>query len=264
MFCTNNKKSIHFFSNNVQWASLLNCLLIITAFSKRKRYELPFCCYLILAYFYSVIFNALQEFLKNNVILCFSAFIILLNEPNSFKCQSGITLDQVLQIIVPAGWFLPVTPGTKFITIGGAIASDVHGKNHHVDGCFSRHIVEMDIFLADGSQITCSPSNHTDIFEATCGGMGLTGLISRVVFNLKKIETSYIVQKQIKAANLDEVLRLFDEYSHYTYSVAWIDCLKKGKNFGRSILMLGEHAKLSELSEKQRQNPLALQWIQPN
>ncbi len=179
-------------------------------------------------------------------------------ELGRLECQSGITLDQVLQIIVPAGWFLPVTPGTKFITIGGAIASDVHGKNHHVDGCFSRHIVEMDIFLAHGSQITCSPSNHTDIFEATCGGMGLTGLISRVVFNLKKIETSYIVQKQIKAANLDEVLRLFDEYSHYTYSVAWIDCLKKGKNFGRSILMLGEHAKLSELSEKQRQNPLAL------
>lgn len=174
-----------------------------------------------------------------------------------FECQSGITLDQVLEIIVPAGWFLPVTPGTKFITIGGAIASDVHGKNHHVDGCFSSHVREMDIYLADGSQITCSPTQNTDIFEATCGGMGLTGLISRVVFSLKKIETSYIVQKQIKAANLDEVLELFEQNTHYTYSVAWIDCLKKGKNFGRSILMLGEHAKLSELSEKQKLNPLA-------
>ncbi len=178
-------------------------------------------------------------------------------EQGLFECQSGITLDQVLEIIVPAGWFLPVTPGTKFITIGGAIASDVHGKNHHVDGCFSSHVREMDINLADGSQITCSPTHNTDIFEATCGGMGLTGLISRVVFSLKKIETSYIVQKQIKAANLDEVLELFEQNTHYTYSVAWIDCLKQGKHFGRSILMLGEHAKLNELSEKQKLNPLA-------
>ncbi|RYF84670.1 MAG: FAD-binding oxidoreductase, partial [Chitinophagaceae bacterium] len=160
-------------------------------------------------------------------------------EQGIFECQSGITLDQVLEVIVPAGWFLPVTPGTKFITIGGAIASDVHGKNHHVDGCFSRHVKEMDIYLADGSVATCSPSQNADLFEATCGGMGLTGLISRVVFGLKKIETSYITQKQIKAANLDEVLQLFDQYNHYTYSVAWIDCLKKGKHFGRSILMLG-------------------------
>lgn len=179
-------------------------------------------------------------------------------EQGLFECQSGITLDQVLQIIVPAGWFLPVTPGTKFITLGGAIASDVHGKNHHVDGCFSRHIKEMDIYLADCSQITCSPTINADIFEATCGGMGLTGLVSRVLFSLKKIETSYITQKQIKATNLDEVLELFQQYSHFTYSVAWIDCLKKGTNFGRSILMLGEHATLQELSEKQMLNPLAL------
>lgn len=174
------------------------------------------------------------------------------------ECQSGITLDQVLEVIVPKGWFLPVTPGTKFITIGGAIASDVHGKNHHVDGCFSHHVHEMDVLLANGETIRCTPSLHTDLFEATCGGMGLTGVITRVKFGLKKIETSYIKQKQVKAANLDEVLQLFEQYKDYTYSVAWIDCLQKGKDFGRSILILGEHATVNDLPEEQKKDPLKL------
>ena len=175
-----------------------------------------------------------------------------------FECQSGLMLDQVLEVIVPKGWFLPVTPGTKFITVGGAVGSDVHGKNHHVDGTFSNHIIDMDVMLASGEVIMCSPERYTDLFEATCGGMGLTGLVTRVKFRLKKIETSYIKQKQIKAATLEEIIRLFDEYKHYTYSVAWIDCLKKGKNFGRSILILGEHAKVDELPEKKKKDPLKL------
>jgi FAD/FMN-containing dehydrogenase len=175
-----------------------------------------------------------------------------------FECQSGLTLDKILEVIVPKGWFLPVTPGTKFITVGGAVGSDVHGKNHHVDGSFSNHIVEMEILLANGEKMVCSPQVHADLFEATCGGMGLTGMITRVKFRLKKIETSYIKQKQVKARNLEEIIRLFDEYKHYTYSVAWIDCLKKGKNFGRSILILGEHATVNELPEKCRKEPLRL------
>ena len=175
-----------------------------------------------------------------------------------FECQSGITLDQVLEVIVPKGWFLPVTPGTKFITVGGAVASDVHGKNHHVDGCFSHHVTEMDIVVGSGETVTCAPTVHADLFEATCGGMGLTGVITRVKFTLKKIETAYIKQKQIKAENLEELIRLFEEYKDYTYSVAWVDCLKKGKKLGRSILMLGEHAKLEDLNEKQKKSPLQL------
>src|SRR5690349_1809058 len=152
-------------------------------------------------------------------------------ESGIFECQSGITLDQILEVIVPKGWFLPVTPGTKFITVGGAVASDVHGKNHHVDGSFSAHVLEMSLLLADGKTVKCSPTQNSDLFWATCGGMGLTGVITVVKFDLKKIETSYIKQKQIKAKNLEEVIRLFDEYKHYTYSVAWIDCLKKGNAF---------------------------------
>jgi len=173
-----------------------------------------------------------------------------------FECQSGLTLDKILEVIVPKGWFLPVTPGTKFITAGGAVGSDVHGKNHHVDGSFSNHIIEMEVMLADGSVLTCSPSEYVDLFEATCGGMGLTGMITRIKFNLKKIETSYIKQKQLKARNLEELIQFFEEYKEYTYSMAWIDCLTKGEEFGRGILIIGEHAKLKELSDKQRKDPL--------
>jgi len=175
-----------------------------------------------------------------------------------FECQSGLTLDQILEVIVPKGWFLPVTPGTQFITVGGAVASDVHGKNHHIDGSFSNNIVDMDIALSSGEFVTCSPQEHADLFEATCGGMGLSGVITRVKFRLKKIETSFIRQKQVKAENLEEIIDLFEKYNHYTYSVAWIDCLKKGKNFGRSILILGEHAKIDELNERQKGDPLQL------
>lgn len=178
-------------------------------------------------------------------------------ENGIFECQAGITLDQVLAIIVPRGWFLPVTPGTKFITIGGAVASDVHGKNHHAEGSFSNHVISMDVLTGVGF-MSCSPENNPDLFWATCGGMGLTGVITKVRFRLKKIETAYIRQKQIKAENLDEIIRLFDEYKDYTYSMAWIDCLKKGKNFGRSILIVGEHATKEELSGKQSAAPLLL------
>ena len=107
-----------------------------------------------------------------------------------FECQSGLTLDRILEVIVPKGWFLPVTPGTKFITVGGAVGSDVHGKNHHVDGSFSNHVIEMDVMLGDGSVITCSGTDNNDLFEATCGGMGLTGMITRIKFRLKKIFNS--------------------------------------------------------------------------
>lgn len=190
--------------------------------------------------------------LKYDKILSFDAVNGIL------ECQSGLMLDKILEVVVPKGWFLPVTPGTKFITVGGAIASDVHGKNHHVDGCFSHHVLEMDVLLGNGQTVTCSSTQNSDLFWATCGGMGLTGIITRAKFDLKKIESSYIKQKQIKAKNLEEIIRLFEEYKHYTYSVAWIDCLKKGKHFGRSILMLGEHAKLEDLDEKKKKDPLQL------
>ena len=190
--------------------------------------------------------------LKYDKILSFDRF------EGVFECQAGITLEQVLNIIVPAGWFLPVTPGTKLITIGGAVASDVHGKNHRKDGSFSRYVVDMDVMLASTASVTCSAFLNTDLFEATCGGMGLTGIVTRVKFKLKKIETSFIKQKQIKAANLNELLTLFEQDSDQNYVVAWIDCLQTGKNSGRGILTVGRHARLGELNDAQGKNPLQL------
>jgi len=163
------------------------------------------------------------------------------------ECQSGISLNELLEVFVPRGWFLPVTPGTKFITAGGAVASDVHGKNHHSEGAFSNHVLSLEVYTPAFGVVRCSRDEKADLFWATCGGMGLTGVILKVKFKLKRIESAYIRQKQIKASNLSEVLDLFESHKSFTYSMAWIDCLKKGKHFGRSILIAGEHAKTSEL-----------------
>jgi hypothetical protein len=143
---------------------------------------------------------------------------------------------------VPRGWFLPVVPGTKLITVGGAIASDVHGKNHHKVGCFSEFVVSIDLMLATGEVISCTREQNQELFYATCGGMGLTGIILTVTFCLQPIKSSYIRETILRCNDLDEILGLFDEKQNATYSVGWIDCLARGRQLGRSILMLGEHA----------------------
>ncbi len=170
-------------------------------------------------------------------------------ENGIFSCRSGKMLNDILDEIVPQGFFLPVTPGTKFITVGGAIAADIHGKNHHVDGCFSQHVLWFNLMTADGSVKKCSRTENPALFWATCGGMGLTGFILEASFRLKKIETSKIVNRTIKCANLDEVITDLLQHEDYTYSVAWIDCGTSGKNLGRSLLYLGEHATKAEVSE---------------
>ena len=174
------------------------------------------------------------------------------------ECESGVLLSQILEIIVPQGYFLYVTPGTKFISVGGAIASDVHGKNHHAEGCFSEYVEAFSLLNENSEVITCSRTENTDKFWATIGGMGLTGIILSARFKLKNIETAYIRQESIKAQNLDEIFKLFEESESWTYNVAWIDCLQTGKNIGRSILMRGEHAFKHELPKKLQQNPLRL------
>ncbi len=160
----------------------------------------------------------------------------------SLRCQAGATLDQLLDFLVPRGWFLPVTPGTRFVTVGGAVASDVHGKNHHLHGCFSEYVDELLLGLADGSLLTCSRSEHAELFHATCGGMGLTGLIVEVALRLTPIRSAYVNQTTFKTANLEDALQGFESQRQRTYSVAWIDCLARGAELGRSVLMVGEHA----------------------
>ena len=176
--------------------------------------------------------------------------IIFFNEKEgTIRCESGVLLDNIIELIVPKGFFLPVTPGTKYITIGGAIASDVHGKNHHKEGSFSDYIITLEILNDHGELIILKHGD--DLFHQTIGGMGLTGIVTEVEFKLKKIETSYIKAKNIKAKNLEEVIELMIKNSNVTYSVAWIDCLAKGANLGRSILMLGEHAAIKDCNPTQ-------------
>lgn len=174
------------------------------------------------------------------------------------ECESGVLLSDVLEIAVPQGYFLYITPGTKFVSVGGAIASDVHGKNHHSEGCFSEYVIEFKLMIENGDIITCSREENSEKFWSTIGGMGLTGIILTAKFRLKNIQTAYIRQESIKAENLDEIFRLFEESESWTYNVAWIDCLQKGKNIGRSILMRGEHAFQHELPQKFRDQPLRL------
>lgn len=170
-------------------------------------------------------------------------------ENGIYTCQSGKMLNEVLDEIVPHGFFLPVTPGTKFITIGGAIGSDIHGKNHHKDGCFSEHLIHFKLVLADGTLRTCSRTENADLFHATCGGMGLTGFITEASFRLKPITTSKIINRTIKCANLTELVDALLANQDYTYSVSWVDYITSGKNMGRSLLYLGEHATESEVGE---------------
>ena len=156
--------------------------------------------------------------------------------------EAGITLREILDLIVPSGWFLPVTPGTGYVTLGGAVASDVHGKNHHVAGTFGQHVKSVTMLLGTGEVVTTSPQHHADLFRATCGGMGLTGIILSATIQLLPIKSSFISQKTIKADCVEAACEAFESNSSATYSVAWIDCLSKGKSLGRSVIILGEHA----------------------
>ncbi len=181
----------------------------------------------------------------------------------TLRCGAGVTLAEILEVFVPKGWFLPVTPGTKFVTLGGAIASDVHGKNHHLDGCFSEFVEGLKLLLASGEVVDCSRSLRPDLFRATCGGMGLTGLVTEAEIKLKPIRGSLIEQTTLKAANLDEALSLFDAHHARPYSVAWIDCLSLGRAMGRSLVILGEHSEYGVLASVNKR-PLSVPFDLPS
>lgn len=185
-------------------------------------------------------------------------FLAFEPETGVIECESGVLLSDVLKVAVPKGYFLPVTPGTKFVTLGGAIAADVHGKNHHCEGSFSDHLIDLTLMNADGDIIVCSPSENPDLYWQTCGGMGLTGIILSARLRLKPIETSYISQIAEKAVDIDEVMRVFDSAGEQTYSVAWLDCFAPKRHIGRSILMTGEHSLLADLPPGKRADPLHL------
>jgi decaprenylphospho-beta-D-ribofuranose 2-oxidase len=161
--------------------------------------------------------------------------------------EAGVMLADLIDVFLPRGWFPAVTPGTKFVTIGGAIASDVHGKNHHKDGSFGMFVDWIDLLGPDGQVRRASRTEEADLFAWTVGGMGLTGVILRAALRLAPVESGWIRQTMTPAPDLATAMALFEQAQDATYSVGWIDCLATGKDTGRSLVMLGEHAIHAEL-----------------
>lgn len=167
-------------------------------------------------------------------------FIAFDRETGVLRCEAGVLLGDILNLIVPHGWFLPVVPGTRFVTVGGAIANDVHGKNHHVAGSFGRHVRCFELVRSDGSRLACSPATHTDLFAATIGGLGLTGLITWVEIALTRIPGEWIAAETRRFRNLDDFFALSDASAQaFDHIVAWIDCLAPARQRGRGIFSRG-------------------------
>jgi decaprenylphospho-beta-D-ribofuranose 2-oxidase len=173
-------------------------------------------------------------------------------------CEAGVSLDQLMRIALPAGWFVPVSPGTRQVTIGGAIAADVHGKNHHRAGSFARHVRWFDLLLPDGREQRVTPDADAELFWATAGGMGLTGIITRAEVQLAKVQTARVRVDTVRTADLDEAMACLTEADvRYGYTVAWLDCLATGAHLGRSVVTSGDFAAVSDLPVRARRNPLA-------
>ena len=180
------------------------------------------------------------------------------NKSGILEVESGVLLEDILKTFLPKGWFPYVTPGSKFVTIGGLIAADVHGKNHHKDGSFRNFVEWLEIIDSKGEIKRCSKTQNNDMFEWTIGGMGLTGIIIRAAIKLRPIKTCWIKQKTFIAKDINEALDIFEKTMDATYSVAWINSTKSQDNIGQSLIMIGEHASIDDLDKKKSQNPLKL------
>jgi FAD/FMN-containing dehydrogenase len=176
------------------------------------------------------------------------------------RAEAGVMLSTILTLVVPQGWFLPVTPGTQYVTLGGAVANDVHGKNHHVAGCFGNHVRGFELLRSDGSRRVCSPTEHADWFVATIGGLGLTGLITWVEIQLRRVANPYIDAESIRFRSLEEFFELSVESERdFEYTVSWIDCAFAGRRLGRGLFNRGNHAPaLVDVSQLPRSLPANL------
>ena len=179
-------------------------------------------------------------------------------ESGSVVCEAGVSLEQLMIAALPAGWFVPVSPGTRQVTIGGAIAADVHGKNHHRAGSFARHVRWLDLLLPSGEEVRATPDGGATLFWATAGGMGLTGIILRASLQLTRVQTAAILVDTVRAADLDEAMSCLQEADgRYGYTVAWLDCLATGARLGRSVVTSGDFATLADLPAADRGDPLS-------
>jgi decaprenylphospho-beta-D-ribofuranose 2-oxidase len=193
--------------------------------------------------------SATIDMRRFNRMVCFDP------QTGQLTVEAGVILADVIAAFLPRGWFPAVTPGTKFVTLGGMIAADVHGKNHHKEGSFRAFVDWIDIMDADGMVRRCSRTEHSELFDYTLGGMGLTGIIMRVAFRLRPVETGWMCQTTVPASDLKEAMAVFEQAQETTYSVAWIDCLGADKNLGRSLVMLGEHAAITDLPKHRADEP---------
>ncbi|WP_327289122.1 FAD-binding oxidoreductase [Streptomyces sp. NBC_01198] len=173
-------------------------------------------------------------------------------------CDAGVSLHRLMQVLLPLGWFVPVSPGTRYVTVGGAIGADIHGKNHHVSGSFCRHVRALELLTGDGETRLVTPEDEPDLFWATAGGMGLTGVVLAATIALLPVETSLMTVDTERATDLDDLMaRLAADDHRYRYSVAWIDLLARGAKTGRAVLTRGDHAPLDALPARLREEPLA-------
>ena len=195
--------------------------------------------------------NRVVDLTRLNRMLSFDPVSCLL------RCEAGVTIAEIIDVFLPRGYFPPVTPGTRFVTLGGSIAADVHGKNHHRDSSLAAHVISFDLMLASGEIQRCSREENASLFWATVGGMGLTGVILELEVRLRRVESAYLDGELIRAPNIDAAIEAFERTdSQYGYSVAWIDCAIGKSALGRSILNVGNFATLDQLPRKLAQNPL--------
>jgi FAD/FMN-containing dehydrogenase len=177
------------------------------------------------------------------------------------RCEAGVTLEAILKLSVPHGWFLPVTPGTKFVSVGGAIANDVHGKNHHRSGSFAHFVLRFALQRSDGQQLICSPGENPDWFRSTVGGLGLTGLILWADLQLKRVASPFIRAERVKFGDLDEFFALSEASDRdFEYTVAWVDISSNDHTLGRGIFIRGNHAPESpaDVSVLPRSTPVTI------
>jgi FAD/FMN-containing dehydrogenase len=186
------------------------------------------------------------------------------------RCEAGMSLAEISEFALPRGWFLPVSPGTKFVTVGGAIANDVHGKNHHGSGTWGCHVRGFELLRSNSERLWCSEQTERDLFRATIGGLGLTGIILVAEIQLKAVANALIDMESVKFRNLDEFFQISAESDGtFEYTVAWLDCVANGTEFGRGIFMRGNHAtaekaRSSGVSERHRSLPLMVPIDAPN
>jgi decaprenylphospho-beta-D-ribofuranose 2-oxidase len=186
------------------------------------------------------------------------------SEPPTVQVQAGVSLDSLMRTLLPFGLWVPVLPGTRQVTVGGAIAADVHGKNHHTEGSFGNHVASLDLLRADGEIQTLRPEGDTaDLFWATIGGMGLTGVVLGATIVLQRTESAYFLVDTERCTDIDDLMaRMSEGDDGYTYSVAWFDAVSRGKHMGRAVLTRGNKARLQDLTPKLRRDPL--QFVAPS